>query len=174
ASAAGDGRGRGRRHPATGRGSGPAFAACRDSARSGCTAPGASRAAAPARSPLSRSRVATSASRSRTPSAAGLCSRLVEMDQRAADLAGAGEQVEQLVALAPADRALQVEEIFLEAADHLEHGFLVAEEDVAPHRGVGGGDAGEVAEAACGVLQYLSVEMAAEVVGGAHDRVGNQ
>src|SRR6185437_11638847 len=41
-------------------------------------------------------------------------------------------------------------------------------------RRVGGGDAGEVAEAAGGVLQHLAVEMAAEIVGGADDGVGDQ
>ena len=77
-------------------------------------------------------------------------SRLVEMDQGAADFAGAGEEVEQLVALAPADGALQVEEVLLEALQHLEHGLAIVHEHVAPHRGIGGGDAREVAEAAGG------------------------
>ena len=51
-----------------------------------------------------------------------------------ADGAGAGEEIEQHVAVAPADRALQTREILGEAAQHFEHRFAVVEEDVAPHR----------------------------------------
>src|SRR3546814_12607141 len=62
--------------------------------------------------------------------------------------AGAGEQLEQFVALAPADRALQRGQILGEALEHLEHRLAIGEEHVAPHRRVRRGDAGEVAETA--------------------------
>src|SRR5688500_4999836 len=73
---------------------------------------------------------------------------LALFDDAAPDGAGAGEQVEQALAVAPADRALERGQILREALEHLQHRFLVGEEDVAPHRGVRGGDAGEIAEAA--------------------------
>jgi hypothetical protein len=50
---------------------------------------------------------------------------LALFDDRAADGAGAGEQVEQFVALAPADRALERGQILRKALEHVEHGFLV-------------------------------------------------
>ena len=55
-------------------------------------------------------------------------------------LAIAGDEAE----VVPHQRAL---ELLGEAAEDVERRFLVGHEDVAPHRGVGGGDAGEVAEA---------------------------
>ena len=61
---------------------------------------------------------------------------LALLDDRAADRAGAGEQVEQRVAVAPADRALQRGQILGEALEHLEHRLPVGEEHVAPHRRV--------------------------------------
>src|SRR5882762_9955728 len=103
----------------------------------------------------------------------GRRSLLMEVDQRAADLARAREQVEQLVGLAPADGALQVEQVFLEALQDLEHGLAVIQEHVAPHRRIGGGDAGEIAEAAGGEAQYLAVEMAGKIVGRADDGVSD-
>src|SRR5262249_56637369 len=88
-----------------------------------------------------RSPGSTSASRSRRPTWALLGpsprSLLMEMDQRAADLARAGEQLEQLVGLAPADGPLQVEQVFLVALQHFEHGLAIVHEHVAPHRRIG-------------------------------------
>src|SRR6266404_2928109 len=75
---------------------------------------------------------------------------------------------------APADGALQVEEVFLEALQHFEHGLAVVQEYVAPHRRVGGGDAREIAEAAGGEAQYLAVEMAGEIIGRADNGVGDE
>ena len=57
-------------------------------------------------------------------------------------------QLLQLVAFAPADGALQRGQILAEALQHFEHRLAVVQEDVAPHHRIGGGDAGEVAEAA--------------------------
>src|SRR5262245_2617537 len=73
---------------------------------------------------------------------------LARGDDAAADGAGAGEEIEQLVAFAPADGAGQESDILVEAGQHFEDRVLVVQEDVAPHGRVGGGDAGEVAKAA--------------------------
>src|SRR5882672_5920813 len=81
-------------------------------------------------------------------------SRLLRLDDAAADGAGAGEEILQLVALAPADVALEGGEVLAEAAEHLQHGLAVIEEDVAPHDRVGGGDAREIAEAAGGEFDH--------------------
>src|SRR5512147_346775 len=63
------------------------------------------------------------------------------LDDAAADGAGAGEQLKQRGTVVPADHALQRGQILGEATEHLEHGLLVVEEHVAPHHGIGGGDA---------------------------------
>src|SRR5262249_26762610 len=73
---------------------------------------------------------------------------LLGLDDAAADGTRAGEELRQLVALAPADVALERRQVLAEAAEHLQHRLAVVEEDVAPHRRVGRGDAREVAEAA--------------------------
>src|SRR5690606_40157702 len=49
-------------------------------------------------------------------------------DDAAADGAGAGEEVEQLVALAVADIPLQRRQVLVEAAEHLEDRLLRSEE----------------------------------------------
>ncbi|KIU01294.1 hypothetical protein QU38_02295, partial [Staphylococcus aureus] len=79
------------------------------------------------------------------------------LDDRAADRAGTAEQLEQLVALAPADRALERGQVLGEALEHVEHRFLVRQEHVAPHGRVRGGDAREVAEAAGGVFDHFGL-----------------
>src|SRR3546814_11585757 len=43
---------------------------------------------------------------------------------------GAGEQLEQFVALAPADRALQRGQILGEALEHVEHRLAIGEEQI--------------------------------------------
>jgi hypothetical protein len=58
--------------------------------------------------------------------------------------------------------------------EHLQHRLLVVQEDVAPHGRVGGGDAGEVAEAAGRELDHLALGDLLEVGGGADDVVGDQ
>src|SRR5687768_6310894 len=82
-------------------------------------------------------------------------SGLLHVDQRAPDIAGAGEELEQFVALAPADGALQREQILLEAPEDLQHRLAVVEEYVAPHRWIGSRTTREVAEAAGGELDHL-------------------
>ena len=99
---------------------------------------------------------------------------LAGVDDFAADGAGSGEEVEQHVAVAPADRALQPRQVFGEAAQDFQHGFAVVQEDVAPHRRVGGGDAGEVAKAAGGEFDHFALRDLLQVVGGADDVVGDQ
>src|SRR3546814_17409232 len=59
--------------------------------------------------------------------------RLVRLDDAAAEFAGLGEQLLQLVALAPADGPLQVAQVLAEALPHLQHRLAVLQEDVAPH-----------------------------------------
>src|SRR5215470_3533776 len=81
------------------------------------------------------------------PAVATKRSGLLGLDDAAADGAGAREEVLQLVALAPADVALEGGQVLAEAAEHLQHRLAVVEEDVAPHDRVGGGDPREVAEA---------------------------
>src|SRR5690242_5945033 len=86
-----------------------------------------------------------------------LTSCLLGIDDRAANGAGAREPVFQLLALAPADGALQGGEVLVEAAQHLQHRLAVVEEDVAPHDRVGGGDAREVAESGRRELDDLAL-----------------
>ena len=92
----------------------------------------------------------------------------------AADRPRPGEEVEQPVAVAPADHPLQRRQILGEAAEHFEHRLLVVQEHVAPHRRIGGGDAGEVAKAAGRELDHLRARDLLEVGGGADDVVGDQ
>src|SRR5260370_27169335 len=62
---------------------------------------------------------------------------LADLDDAAADRAGAGEVPEQRLAVIAADRAGELGEILVEGAEHLQHRFLVGQEDVAPHCGIG-------------------------------------
>src|SRR5262245_29782757 len=50
---------------------------------------------------------------------------LLGLDDRAPDRPGLGEQVLELLALAPADRALQGGQVLGEAAEHLQHRFAI-------------------------------------------------
>ena len=75
---------------------------------------------------------------------------------------------------APSNGALQLGQIVREAAQHFEHRFLVVQEHVAPHDGIGRGDAREVAEAAGRELDHLAVGDALEVGCGVDDVVGDE
>src|SRR3990170_7350540 len=77
---------------------------------------------------------------------------LARLDDGAADGAGAGEERFKRRAVVPPDHALERGEILREAAEHLQDRLLVVEKHIAPHDGILGGDAGEVAEAAGGEL----------------------
>src|SRR5258708_23694666 len=63
---------------------------------------------------------------------------LADLDDAAADGAGAGEVLEQRLAVIAADRAGELGEILVEGAEHLQHRFLVGQEDVAPPGRIGG------------------------------------
>ncbi len=78
------------------------------------------------------------------------------------------------IAVAVADRAGKCREIFVEAAEHLQHRLLVVEENVAPHGGIGGGDAREIAKTAGRELDHLRARAGLEIRGGADDVVGDQ
>ena len=99
---------------------------------------------------------------------------LADLDNAAADGAGAGEVVEQRFTVTATDRAGEFREVLVEGAEHFQHGLLVGEEHVAPHGRIGGGDAGEIAEAAGGEFDHLRRRHLFEFVGGADDGVGDQ
>ena len=99
---------------------------------------------------------------------------LADVDDAFADGAGARELLEQGVAVAVADRLGQRRDVLVEAAEHFQHRVLVGEEHVAPHGRVGGGDAGEIAEAAGGKFQHFRARHVLHFVGGADDGVGDQ
>src|SRR5262245_51310702 len=80
---------------------------------------------------------------------------LPSLDDAAAYGSGAGEMLEQRLAVAFPDRFGQRRDVLVEAAEHLKHAVLVGEEDVAPHGWIRGGDAGEVAEATGRKLEHL-------------------
>src|ERR1700722_19973618 len=106
------------------------------------------------------------------PAEIGYGGILADLDDAASDRAGAGEMLEQRLAVAASDRAGQLGEVLVKGAEHFQHRFLVGEEYVAPHDRVGGGDAGEVAKAAGRELDHLRGGHLAEFVGGADDGVG--
>ena len=65
-------------------------------------------------------------------------------------------------------------QILIEAAQHFQHRIAVVEEDVAPHGGIGGGDAGEIAKAAGGIFDHFAFGHLFQVMRGADDIVGDQ
>src|SRR6266851_6178949 len=62
---------------------------------------------------------------------------LADLDNAAADRAGAGEMRKQRLAVAAADRARQLGEVLVEGAEHFQDRVLVGQEHVAPHDRVG-------------------------------------
>jgi hypothetical protein len=99
---------------------------------------------------------------------------LADLDDAAANGAGAGEMVEQRFAVAATDRARQLGKILVEGAEHFQHRLLVGEEHVAPHRGIGGGDAGEITKTAGREFNHLGRSHLCELVRGADNGVGDQ
>ena len=59
------------------------------------------------------------------PAEVGRCRILADLDDAAADRAGAGEMLEQRLAVAAADRAGELRQILVEGAEHLQHRILV-------------------------------------------------
>ena len=82
--------------------------------------------------------------------------------------------IEQRLAVAAPHRPRQRRQVFVEAAEHLQHGVLVGEEHVAPHGRIGRRDPREVAEAAGRELQHLGSRHLGKLIGGADDGVGDQ
>ena len=99
---------------------------------------------------------------------------LTLLDDRTTNGAGAREMVEQLVARADADCALQRGQVLGEALQHLQHRLAVGQEHVAPHRRVAGGDAGEITKATGRVFDDLALCHRLQIAGGADDGVGDQ
>ena len=99
---------------------------------------------------------------------------LTDLHDAAADRARAREMIEQRVAVAAPHRARELREVLAELREHLQHGVLVVQEHVAPHRRIGRRDAGEIAEAAGRELQHLGARHGGEFLRGADDRVGDQ
>ena len=99
---------------------------------------------------------------------------LARFDDAAADRARSCEMIEQGLAVAAADRARQLREVFVEGAEHFQHRVLVGEEHVPPHGRIGRRDAGEIAKAAGGKFEHFRARHLAELVGGADDRIGDQ
>src|SRR5262249_13656941 len=144
--------------------------------------------------PRKQSPAATSASRSRIPTdrarhspSSGLlaggtvlppeisgCSILAGLDDAAAHRARFAKELVQCVAVSKTNGALHGGQVFAEAPKHLQHRLLVVEEDVAPHDGVGGGDAREIAKPASRKLDHLGVGHLLKVPRGVDDVIGNQ
>src|SRR5436305_393399 len=80
---------------------------------------------------------------------------LADLHDAAADRAGAAEVFEQRIAIAAPHRARELRQVFAELRQHFQHGVLVVQEHVAPHRRVGSRDAREIAQAAGRELQHL-------------------
>ena len=62
----------------------------------------------------------------------------------------------------------------LKLAEHFQHGFLVVQEHVAPHRRIGRRDAGEIAKTAGGELDHFGSRHLRQFVRRADDGVGDQ
>ena len=99
---------------------------------------------------------------------------LADLHDAAADGAGAGEMREQRLAVAAADGAGELRQIFVEGAEHFQHRVLVGEEHVPPHGRIGRGDAGKIAKAAGGEFEHLGARHFGELVGGADDGIGDE
>src|SRR5438046_2296953 len=90
---------------------------------------------------------------------------LTYFDDAAADRAGSGKMLEQSFAIAAADRARQLRQIFIECAEHFQYRVLVGEKYVAPHCRIGRGNAREIAKAAGGKLEHFGTRHFSEFVG---------
>ncbi len=99
---------------------------------------------------------------------------LFQVDEALADFSAANDFVFDVGAVTPADRAGHGLSVFGETGEHFEDRVLIGLENVAPHFGVGGGDAGEVAEAGGGELQDLLAGFVGQVIGGAANGEGDE
>ena len=95
------------------------------------------------------------------------------LDDRAANGAGAGEQVEHRLPVACPDRP-RIASGRSEAVEHFQHRPPVVQEHVAPHGRVRRGDPGEIAKSAGRILDHLAAGHLLEVGCGADDRIGDQ
>ena len=62
------------------------------------------------------------------------------------DRPGAREEIKKTFAVAAAYHALQGRQVFIETAEHFEHGVLIVQKHIAPHGRIGRRDAREIAE----------------------------
>src|ERR1700733_16113025 len=99
---------------------------------------------------------------------------LADLDNAAANRAGAGEMLEQRLAVAAADGPGELGEVLVEGAEHFQHRVLVGEEHVAPHDRIGGRDAGEIAKTAGGKLQHLGFRDPFKLIRCAYDGISDQ
>ena len=98
---------------------------------------------------------------------------MARIDDAPADGAGAGEIIMQHLTIAGADRPLQREELFGEAAEDLQGRILIGQKHIAPHGRITGGNAGKVAKAGGGEVDHLRIGHPVQIIGHAHHRIGD-
>ncbi len=96
------------------------------------------------------------------------------LDDAATDGAGAGKILEQMVAIAGADGALQRKQLLGKAAQNLQRCVLVGQEHIAPHGRITGGNPGEIAKPGGRELDHLIVGQTADIIGHANHRIGDE
>ena len=69
---------------------------------------------------------------------------------------------------------VELRQVFVEGAEHFQHGVFVGEEHVAPHGRIGRGDAGEIAKAAGREFEHFRARDFRQFIRRADDRVGDQ
>src|SRR3974390_3579896 len=99
---------------------------------------------------------------------------LTDIDDALADRARSPEVLEECLSVTFANGFGERRYVLVEAAKHLQDRVLVGKEDVAPHRGIGCRDTGEVAEAAGREFEYLGSRHRLHLIGRADNGVGDK